>query len=162
MANNYYFCIKTRYVVCENQSMNQNTELAVLPFKVLELARIIADRKRMSLSDALFYLYNSDLYHDLLNPDLKLWYNSGAQLYDLLEEEKWDYRQARITPAEAQFFVFCIEQFRMHHRLPSANVLEMFIDFGVEGFLIKNFEVLHSQSVEYILREIDRYIKKRR
>ncbi len=47
--------------------MKQTTEVAILPFKVLELAEIISEKKRLSFEDALFYLYNSDLYHDLIN-----------------------------------------------------------------------------------------------
>ena len=87
--------------------MKQTTEEAILPFKVLELAEIISEKKRLSLEDALFYLYNSDLYHDLINPNLKLWYYSGSQLYDYLEEEKFDIRKRPVNKAEAQFLVFC-------------------------------------------------------
>ena len=93
--------------------MKQTTEEAILPFKVLELAEIISEKKRLSLEDALFYLYNSDLYHDLIKPNLKLWYYSGSQLYDYLEEEKFDIRKRPVSRAEAQFLVFCVEQYRL-------------------------------------------------
>ncbi len=141
--------------------MAQSTEIAILPFKVLELAQIIAEKKRLSLTDALFYLYNSDLYHNLPNPDFKLWYHSGSQLYDLLEEEKSPHKRTGVTRAEARFFIFCVEQFRLRGNLPSAGVLEMFIRLKVNKFLIDNFEALHTQSAEYILHEIDIYLKRR-
>lgn len=142
--------------------MKQTTEEAILPFKVLELAEIISEKKRLSFEDALFYLYNSDLYHDLINPNLKLWYYSGSQLYDYLEEEKFDIRKRPVSRAEAQFLVFCVEQYRLRGNLPSAGVLAMFQNLKLDKFLTRNFEVLHSQSTEYILHEIDLFIRKRR
>lgn len=142
--------------------MKQTTEIAILPFKVLELAEIIAEKKRLSVDDALFYLYNSELYRDLSDPEQKLWYHSGAQLYDLLEEEKLYGKKLRSNKSELQFLVFCIEQYRLRENLPSAGVLAMFIRLGVDKFLRDNFEVLHSQGTEYILHEIDVYIKRRR
>jgi len=141
--------------------MKQTTEIAILPFKVLELAEIISERKRLSFDDALFYLYNSDLYQDLINPHLKLWYYSGMQLYDYLEDEKSDSRKFSVAKAEAQFFVFCIEQYRLRDNRTSAGVLAMFKKLKIDRFLIRNFEVLHSQSTGYILHEIDMFIKNR-
>lgn len=142
--------------------MKQTTETAILPFKVLELADIIAEKKRLSMDDALFYLYNSKLYQDLSKPALKLWYCSGAQLYERLEEEKLEARKSRVEKPEMQFLVFCIEQYRLRNNLASVIVLEMFIRLGVDGFLRENFEVLHSQGTEYILHEIDVFIKRRK
>ncbi|MBO5721046.1 MAG: DUF3791 domain-containing protein [Bacteroidales bacterium] len=140
--------------------MKQTTEVAVLPFKVLELTEIISEKRRLSFDDALFYLYNSNLYHDLINPNLKLWYFSGYQLYDYLEEEKFNSRKTRLIKSEVQFLVFCIEQYRLRNNLPSANVLTLFKELKLDKFLMNNFEVLHSQSSEYILNEIDLFIKK--
>lgn len=142
--------------------MEQTTETAILPFKVLELAGIISERKRLSFEDALFYLYNSRLYHDLINPNIKLWYHSGSTLFDYLEKEKSDARKNERTKAESQFIVFCIEQYRLRKNLSSAEVLIMFQNLGIDKFLTRNFEVLHSQSAEYILHEIDIFIKKHR
>lgn len=149
-------------MVCFRLYMTHTTEIAILPFKVLELAEIISDKKRLSLDDALFYLYNSDLYHDLLNPKLKLWYYSASQLYDYLEDEKSQGKKFYLSKAEAQFLVFCVEQYRLKHNLLSAGVLAMFIEIKLDKFLTRNFEVLHSQSKEYILHEIEIFIKKRR
>ena len=142
--------------------MKQTTETAILPFKVLELAEIIAEKKRLSVEDALFYLYNSELYRSLSDPEQKLWYYSGAQLYDLLEKEKLNGKKLRFEKSEMQFLVFCIEQYRLRDKIPSAGVLALFTRLGIDKFLRDNFEVLHSQGAEYILHEIDAYIKKRR
>lgn len=142
--------------------MKETTEIAILPFKVLELADIIAEKKKFSIEDALFYLYNSQLYRDLSNPELKLWYHSSAQLYELLEEEKLHGKKIRVNKPERLFIVFCIEQYRLRHNLSSASVLALFLRLGVDRFLREHFEVLHSQSTEYILHEIDVFIKRRR
>lgn len=142
--------------------MKQTTEIAILPFKVLELAEIISEKKRLSFEDALFYLYNSDLYQNLTNPNLKLWYHSGAQLYDYLEDEKFEARKSTITKTQAQFLVFCVEQYHLRNNIPTAGVLAMFKTLKIDKFLAKNYEVLHSQSTEYILHEIDLFIRKRR
>ena len=141
--------------------IQNNTEIAVLPFKVLEIAGIISDKKRLSINDALFYLYNSKLYHDLIDPKLKLWYYSGIRLYELLEEEKINEKKQGFNKSELQFLIFCIEHYRLTYNLTSAEVLSMFIRYGVDKFLKDNFEVLHSQSEEYIVEEISRYLKNR-
>ena len=139
-----------------------DTETAMLPFKVMELADIIAEKKKLSIDDALFYLYNSELYHDLLKPEMKLWYHGGMQLYEFLEQEKLRKKKLYPQKAERQFLIFCIEQYRLRDNLPSVNVLEKFIRLNVDRFIIDNFEVLHSQSTEYILHEIDVFIKKQK
>ena len=64
--------------------------------------------------------------------------------------------------SDLQFLVFCIEQYRLRGNLASAGVLAMFIRFGVDRFIRDNFDVLHSQGAEYILHEIDVFIKRRR
>ncbi|MDE6439684.1 MAG: DUF3791 domain-containing protein [Bacteroidales bacterium] len=61
-----------------------------------------------------------------------------------------------------QFIVFCIEQYRLRHQLSSASVLALFIRLHVDRFLRDNFEVLHSQGTDYILHEIEVFIKRRR
>lgn len=142
--------------------MKQTTETAMLPFKVLEVAEIIAEKKRLSLADALFYLYNSELYAALSDAQKKLWYNGARQLYELLEEEKSRRRPSAAERAEKLFLVFCIEQYRLRENMASAAVLALFSRLGADKFLTENFEVLHSQSADYILREIDVFIKKRR
>ena len=50
------------FTLLPREYMKQTTEIAILPFKVLELAEIIAEKKRLSVDDALFYLYDSELY----------------------------------------------------------------------------------------------------
>ena len=40
--------------------------------------------------------------------------------------------------------------------------MDLFDKYGVSEYLIDNFEVLHTQSPEWILADIDEYIENRR
>ena len=134
----------------------------MLPFKVQELAGIIMDKKRLSLSDALLYLYNSDLYGRLTDSTAKIWYESGASLYEQLEAEKSVKREECRSRAESLFLIFCIEQYRLSHKMDSIEVLSLFRRSGADRFVTDNFETLHSQSDDYILHEIELFLKKRK
>ncbi len=142
--------------------MTHTTETAMLPFKVQELAEIIMDKKHLSLSDALLYLCNSELYDSLTDASAKMWYESGASLYDRLEAKKSAERENSLPRAVSLFLIFCMEQYRLSHNLSSIEALDMFKRSGLERFLIDNFEALHSQSDDYILHEIELFLKKRR
>lgn len=145
-----------------NRDMTTDIESAMLPLKIQELTGIIREKKRMSEIDALYYLYTSRLYERLGDPEAKLWYESGLNLYEALEEEKRAGRRQTPQPAVSQFIVFCIELYRRAHDTDTARTLSLFRDKGVLGFLTDGFETLHSQSAEYILREIETYLKNRK
>ena len=68
----------------------------------------------------------------------------------------------KIRKSEIQFLVFASSNIACGGILASAGVLAMFIRFGVDRFIRDNFDVLHSQGAEYILHEIDVFIKRRR
>ena len=142
--------------------MTHTTETAMLPFKVQELAEIIMDKKRLSLSDALLYLYNSELYDRLIEPAAKMWYESGASLYEQLEAEKAAERDNPLPRTVSLFLIFCMEQYRQSHNISSIEAVGVFERSGLESFLIDNFEALHSQSDDYILHEIELFLKKHR
>lgn len=132
----------------------------MLPFKVLELTEIIMEKKRMSFSDALFYLYNSSLYDRLADSSAKVWYQSGANLYEQLEAEKSIEKNCCLPQSELRFLIFCIEQYRLRGKVSSADTLALFKRSGLLRFLTKNFEMLHSQSEDYILHEMTAFLKK--
>ena len=46
--------------------------------------------------------------------------------------------------------------------MPGDAVMDLFDKYGVSEYLIDNFEVLHTQSPEWILADIDEYIENRR
>ena len=141
--------------------MTETIDSAMLPFKIQELVETIMDKKRMSEIDAMYYLYTSRLYERMEDPSAKLWYESTLNLYETLEAEKRDERQ-KVSSAVSQFIVFCIELYRRAHKGDAVQILSLFRNKGVLKFLTNGFETLHSQSQEYILREIDSYLKNRR
>lgn len=60
---------------------------------------------------------------------------------------------------KSYFITFCIEQYKVHARMDGAVVAEMFFQKGVVDYLSENFEVLHTQSKQWLMEEIDNYIK---
>ena len=63
----------------------QNIEDSIVPIKIAELVELISKKKQLSLQDAMCFLYNSDFYSKLYNPQAKWWYSSVEDLYIELE-----------------------------------------------------------------------------
>lgn len=56
------------------------------------------------------------------------------------------------------FLSFCIEQYKQAHGLSGQKAMEALADSGALAYLENNYEVIHSQSPQWILEEIDEYI----
>lgn len=66
------------------------------------------------------------------------------------------------TEIDKSYFVaFCIEQYKVAKGMDGAAVAELFYRYGVNDYLSTHFDVLHTQSCQWLLEEIDEYIKKR-
>lgn len=135
---------------------------AILPFKISELTDLIIQHKRLGFEDALHYLYSSVLYRNLLKKEQKLWYYTGEELYQLLEKEKCVNRKKDDTKQIRLFVIFCIEKYAQRHAITAQSTLDLLDESNAIEFVKRNFEVLHTQSENYILSEIDRYLKKRK
>ena len=61
--------------------------------------------------------------------------------------------------AKLEFVSFCIEQYKMVTKSSGRDVEQMFQRKGIIDFLLKHYEVLHTQGEQAILNEIDEYIK---
>jgi len=61
---------------------------SILPFKVEGVVEQLIKEKKMSLEDALEYLYSSQLYALLEHEETKMWYYSPQMLLHLLDNEK--------------------------------------------------------------------------
>jgi hypothetical protein len=61
---------------------------AILPFKVEGIVAQLIEERKMSLQDALEYLYSSQLYELLECEKTKMWHYSPQMLLYLLENEK--------------------------------------------------------------------------
>ena len=62
----------------------------------------------------------------------------------------------------AYFLAFCIEQYKSAKGIESAEVMETFAKYGVFDYLNTHFEILHTQSRQWILEDIDEYINTRK
>ena len=58
----------------------------------------------------------------------------------------------------AYFLSFCIEQYKNAKGMNGAEALETFAKYGVLDYLNNHFEILHTQSRQWILEDIDEYI----
>ena len=60
----------------------------ILPFKVESIAELLIEERKMSLQNALEFLYSSQLYALLEQEETKMWHYSPQMLVYLLENEK--------------------------------------------------------------------------
>ena len=56
--------------------------------------------------------------------------------------------------AKLEFVAFCIEQYKMATKQTGCEAEQLFRQRGVIDFLIDNYEVLHTQSAQFIQEEI--------
>ena len=131
-------------------------ETAIMPFKVQQLVGIIMEKKQLGYEDAFDYLYNSDCYKLLLDEDAKLWYMSGLGIYELLEEEK---KAEQSDPKLLLFFSFCLEKYKHFAGISAEETLFNFRKYRVFAYLREVFDALHTQGENYIVTEIDLFIK---
>lgn len=62
---------------------------------------------------------------------------------------------------KAEFVSSCIEAYKVRHAMKGADAANMFEKEGVLDYLIDGYDVLHTQSLEYVIDEIELYLKKR-
>ena len=59
------------------------------------------------------------------------------------------------------FIAFCIEQYKVAKGMSGTDVAQLFFDKGVASYLAENFEVLHTQSRQWLIEEIDEILERR-
>lgn len=60
------------------------------------------------------------------------------------------------------FKVFCFEAYSAKHKLNGRQTMDIFKKYGVFNYLMKCYDVLHTTGREYIIGDIDKYIKARK
>ena len=60
---------------------------------------------------------------------------------------------------KAYFLAFCIEQYAHSHDLTGEVAAERIFKSGTAEYLADNFEVLHTQSKQWLMEEVDERIK---
>ena len=56
---------------------------------------------------------------------------------------------------KSYFLAFCIEQYKVAKGMDGAEVARIFFESGVASYLSNHFEVLHTQSRQWLMEEID-------
>ena len=58
----------------------------------------------------------------------------------------------------AYFVAFCIEQYKHTHNISGREAMRLLDNYGVLDYLAENYEILHTQSRQWILEDIDEFI----
>lgn len=62
---------------------------------------------------------------------------------------------------EGEFLVYCIEIYKSAKKLPGKDVMVLFKKYRVNEYVRSYFEALHTTGENYIVGDIDLYIKAR-
>lgn len=62
----------------------------------------------------------------------------------------------------ALFVAFCIEEYGATKGMVGEQVLDLFVHYGVTDYLCQCFEPLHTQGRQWLMDEIDEFIKIRK
>ena len=60
------------------------------------------------------------------------------------------------------FLSFCIEQYKNEKRMTGTEAMNFLNRYGVLEYLAEHFEILHTQSRQWILADIDEFIEIRK
>ena len=72
-------------------------------------------------------------------------------------------RSISMRSNEISYFIsFCIEQYKQKHQLTGEQAMLELDKYGVLEYLEEFYEVLHTQSAQWIVEDIDNYINQRK
>lgn len=133
----------------------------IIPIKISHLAEYVSKVKRISLDDALVYIYINPMYARLYDENAKWWYLSTEALYE--EFEFWRNRQRMDIPKEEfDFYTYCLENYATSKRMSGMRAWLCFKESGVDEYVIDNYDLLHTQGLDFILDDIQRFINRRK
>lgn len=62
----------------------------------------------------------------------------------------------------AYFLSFCIEQYKNEKHLSGVDAIDVLGKYGVLDYLAEHYEMLHTQSRQWLMEDIDEFIALRR
>ena len=62
----------------------------------------------------------------------------------------------------AYFKVFCLERYKSTHQMKGIEAFRLFKEYGVLDYLGSFYDVLHTFGEQYIVSDIDEFIRSRR
>ena len=136
-------------------------EEQIVPIKISRLAEYVAQRKHISLEEALVYIYINPMYDQLYDEGAKWWYLSTEALYDEFESARKDDSRF-VKPEEFGFYTYTLEKYALAKGLTGLQALARLKRYGADDFLINHYDLLHTQGTGYVIDEIDRFIQRRK
>ena len=133
----------------------------IIPIKISQLAAYVARVKRISLDDALVYIYVNPMYKKLYDEEAKWWYLSVEALYEEFEQKRS--RQNRDVSKEAfDFYTYCLENYAIRKHISGMRAWVIFKESGADKYILDNYDLLHTQGLEYVLDDIQRFMNRRK
>lgn len=133
----------------------------IVPVKIASLAECIAERRKISLDEALVYIYTNDMYQELYNEGAKWWYLSSEALYDEFEARRKE-KKVEASREAFEFYVYTLEKYAISKRIGGLQALALFKEYEADEFLLKHYDLLHTQGTGYVIDEVQRYIDRRK
>lgn len=133
----------------------------IIPIKIAHLAEYVSRMKRISLDDALVYIYVNPMYARLYDDNAKWWYLSTEALYEEFEARR-DRRQAKVSKEVFEFYAYCLENYAIRKQISGMRAWLLFKESGADDYIIRNYDLLHTQGMEYVLDDIQRFINRRK
>jgi len=145
---------------------NNNTNVSVyekniIPIKISHLAEYVSTVKRISPDEALIYIYANPMYERLYDEKAKWWYLSTEALYR--EFESWRNRENfEVNRETFEFYAYCLENYAIYRKISGMRAWVIFKESGADEYLIRNYDLLHTQGLEYVLEDVRRFINRRK
>ena len=136
-------------------------EHGIIPIKISHLAEYVSRVKRISLDDALVYIYVNPMYERLYDEDAKWWYLSTEALYAEFEQRR-NRQHLNVSKEVFEFYTYCLENYALLQRITGIQAWALFKESDADAFVVDNYDLLHTQGLEYILDEIQRFINRKR
>jgi hypothetical protein len=133
----------------------------IVPIKVSNLAEYISDRKRVTLYEALVYIYSNPMYKEMYNEGAKWWYLSSEALYEEFENHRKEHA-SNVSKEVFEYFTYTLEMYAQTKRMSGLQVLALFKEHGVDKYLFEHYDLLHTQGTGYVIDEIEHLIQKRK
>lgn len=130
--------------------------IALVNEKQIPVARYEISIKIMSGLTDLKYRANNCRIHFYGNDNIEL---TPSMIHEVVNSTNFKNMTDNKQLAKLEFVSFCIEQYKMVTKSTGRDVEQMFQQKGVIEFLLKHYEVLHTQGEQAILNEIDEYLK---
>lgn len=133
----------------------------IVPVKIANLAEYIAEKRRISLYEALLYIYSNPMYKELYNEGTKWWYLSSEALFDEFENRRKK-MILEISREAFEFYTYTLEKYALSKGIGGLQALALFKEYGADEFLLKHYDLLHTQGTGYVLDELQRFIDRRK